>query len=81
VKITTVGSEYDLGKQVSQIDNFIAAGVDLILLNPGDPKAIGPAIKKAQGAGHRRRRSGHGRGRCRRHRDHEQCAGRAAAAS
>src|SRR5438309_11117416 len=48
VKITTVGFEYDLGKQVTQIDNYIAAGVDLILLNPGDPKPIGPAIKKAQ---------------------------------
>ncbi len=51
VKVTTVGFEYDLGKQVTQIDNFIAAGVDLILLNPGDPKAIGPAIRKAQAAG------------------------------
>jgi len=51
VKVTTVGFEYDLGKQVTQIDNFIAAGVDLILLKPGDPKAIGPAIKKAQAAG------------------------------
>src|SRR5437764_6576940 len=51
VKVTTVGFEYDLGKQLTQIDNFIAAGVDLILLNPVDPKAIGPAIKKAQAAG------------------------------
>jgi ribose transport system substrate-binding protein len=51
VKITAVGFEYDLGKQVTQIDNFIAAGVDMILLNPGDPKAIGPAIRKAQAAG------------------------------
>ena len=51
MKVTTVGFEYDLGKQVTQIDNFIAAGVDLILLNPGDPKAIGPAIRKAQAAG------------------------------
>ena len=51
VKITAVGFEYDLGKQVTQIDNFIAAGVDMILLNPGDPKAIGPAIKKAQARG------------------------------
>ncbi|WP_315804812.1 ABC transporter substrate-binding protein [Bradyrhizobium sp. SZCCHNS3002] len=51
VKITAVGFEYDLGKQVTQIDNFIAAGVDMILLNPGDPKAVGPAIKKAQAAG------------------------------
>jgi adenylate cyclase len=32
-------------------EHFADAGVDLILLNPGDPKAIGPAIKKAQTAG------------------------------
>ena len=51
VKITTVGYDYDLGKQNTQIDNFIAAGVDLILLNPGDPQAIEPAIKRAQKAG------------------------------
>jgi ribose transport system substrate-binding protein len=51
VKITTLGYDYDLGKQNTQIDNFIAAGVDLILLNPGDPKAIEPAIKRAQKAG------------------------------
>src|SRR3954454_12557081 len=50
-KITTVGFDYDLGKQNTQIDNFIAAGVDLILLNPGDPKAIEPAIRRAQAAG------------------------------
>ncbi len=51
VKITALGYDYDLGKQNTQIDNFIAAGVDLILLNPGDPKAITPAIKRAQAAG------------------------------
>jgi ribose transport system substrate-binding protein len=51
VKITTLGYDYDLGKQNTQIDNFIAAGVDLILLNPGDPKAIEPAIRRAQRAG------------------------------
>ena len=50
-RVTTVGYDYDLGKQVNEIDNFIAAGVDFILLNPGDPKAITPAIKKAQAAG------------------------------
>ncbi|MFL5252377.1 MAG: ABC transporter substrate-binding protein [Rhodopila sp.] len=50
-KITAVGFDYDLGKQNTQIDNFIAAGVDMILLNPGDPKAIEPAIKRAQRAG------------------------------
>ena len=51
MKVTAVGFDYDLGKQNTQIDNFIAAGVDLILLNPGDPKAIEPAIKRAQAAG------------------------------
>jgi ribose transport system substrate-binding protein len=51
VKLLTFGYEYDLGKQVNQIDNFIAAGVDLILLNPGDVKALRPAIEKAQKAG------------------------------
>ena len=51
VKLLTFGYDYDLGKQVNQINNFIAAGVDLILLNPGDVKALKPAIQKAQAAG------------------------------
>ena len=51
VKLLVFGFDYDLGKQVNQIDNFIAAGVDLILLNPGDVKALRPAIEKAQKAG------------------------------
>ncbi|CAM5762188.1 LacI family transcriptional regulator [Labrys miyagiensis] len=50
-EVTVVAADYDLGKQFSQIDNFIAAGVDFILLNAADPKAIAPAVKKAQGAG------------------------------
>ncbi len=32
VKVTLVSSGYDLGQQVSQIDNFIAANVDMIIL-------------------------------------------------
>ncbi len=51
VKVTTLGFEQDLNKQIDQIDNFIASGVDMILLNPGDPKALAPAIKKARDAG------------------------------
>jgi ribose transport system substrate-binding protein len=51
VKVTAVGFDYDLGKQNTQIDNFIAAGVDMILLNPGDPKAVEPAIRRARAAG------------------------------
>lgn len=51
VKVTSVGADYDLGKQFSQIDNFIAAGVDLILINAVDPVSIGPAVAKARKAG------------------------------
>lgn len=51
VRVTVVASDYDLSKQQQQIDNFIAAGVDLIVLDAVDPKAITPAIKRAQAAG------------------------------
>ncbi len=48
---TNASSDYDLNKQFTQIDNFIAAGVDVIMINAVDPVAIEPAIKKAQAAG------------------------------
>jgi ribose transport system substrate-binding protein len=50
-RVLAVSADYDLNKQFTQIDNFIAAGVDLILLNAADAKAIEPAVKKAQKAG------------------------------
>jgi ribose transport system substrate-binding protein len=50
-KVTAVSSDYDMNKQFTQIDNFISAHVDMILLNAVDPKAIEPAVKKAQKAG------------------------------
>jgi ribose transport system substrate-binding protein len=51
VKVNAASADYDLNKQFNQIDNFIAAGVDMILLNAADPKAIAPAVKRAQAAG------------------------------
>ncbi len=51
VKVTTASADYDLNKQFTQIDNFISSGVDLILVNAADPRAIAPAIKRAQAAG------------------------------
>ncbi len=51
VEVTVVSSAYDLGRQVQQIDDFIASGVDLILLNAADSKGIFPAVKRAQEAG------------------------------
>jgi len=51
VNVTLVSSGYDLGQQVAQIDNFIAAKVDMIILNAADSKGIGPAVKRAKDAG------------------------------
>jgi len=51
VNITSVSADYDLNKQVSQIDSFIAAGVDIIMLNAVDASAIAPAVQKAKDAG------------------------------
>jgi len=51
VKILTASADYDLGKQFTQVDNFIAAGVDMILINAIDANAIEPAIKRAQASG------------------------------
>lgn len=51
VQVTAVSADYDLNKQASQIDNFIASGVDIIMLNAVDAAAIGPAVKRATNAG------------------------------
>ncbi|SDF97076.1 ABC transporter substrate-binding protein [Alloyangia pacifica] len=51
VQVTSVSADYDLNKQASQIDNFIASGVDIIMLNAVDAAAIAPAVKRAKSAG------------------------------
>jgi ribose transport system substrate-binding protein len=51
VKITTVEHNFDPPTQNAQIDALIAAGVDLIVLNPSDTNAIEPAIDRAHKAG------------------------------
>jgi ribose transport system substrate-binding protein len=50
-KVTIASADYDLNKQFTQIDNFVSSGVDMILVNAADPRAIAPAIKRAQAAG------------------------------
>jgi ribose transport system substrate-binding protein len=49
--VTSVSSDYDLGKQSTQMDNFIAAGTNVIMVNAVDPNAIAPAIERAHKAG------------------------------
>jgi len=51
VKVTALSADYDLNKQFSQIDGFIASGADMILVNAVDAKAIEPALVKAKKAG------------------------------
>jgi ribose transport system substrate-binding protein len=43
-------AEFDLGKQTSQIEDFIARKVDAIVVCPVDSKGIGSAIRKANEA-------------------------------
>jgi len=51
VQVTAVSADYDLNKQVSQIDSFIAAGAQIIMLNAVDAQAIAPAVARAKAAG------------------------------
>jgi ribose transport system substrate-binding protein len=51
VRVTATSSDYDLNKQFTQVDNFIAAGVNVIMMNAVDPVAIEPSVKRAQAAG------------------------------
>lgn len=51
VKVTVVSSGYDLNQQTNQMENFVAADTDLIILNAADSKGIAPAIDNARKAG------------------------------
>jgi ribose transport system substrate-binding protein len=51
VRVTVVSSAYDLQRQIAQIDEFIARGVDLIVLTAAEPLAIEPAVQRAHQAG------------------------------
>jgi ribose transport system substrate-binding protein len=51
VKFTSESSNYDVNNQTNQMDNFVASGVNLILLNAADSKGIAPAVLRAKAAG------------------------------
>lgn len=51
VRVTVVSSGYDLNQQFNQIENFVAANTDIIILNAADSKGIEPAVSKAKQAG------------------------------
>ncbi len=51
VKVMIENAQYDLNKQVNQIDTFIANGAQIIILNAVDFKGIAPAVRRAKEAG------------------------------
>jgi ribose transport system substrate-binding protein len=51
VKFTAESSNYDVNNQTNQLDNFVANGANLILLNAADSKGIAPAVMRAKSAG------------------------------
>src|SRR6202043_4267623 len=51
VKFQSESSNYDVNNQTNQMDNFVANGASLILLNAADSKGIAPAVVRAKAAG------------------------------
>src|ERR1700680_199617 len=51
VKFQSESSNYDVNNQTNQMDNFVANGSNLILLNAADSKGLAPAVMRAQSAG------------------------------
>jgi ribose transport system substrate-binding protein len=49
-ELVMTSAEFDLGKQISQIEDFIARKVDAIIVCPVDSKGIGPGVRKANDA-------------------------------
>ncbi len=50
-ELLITSAEWDLGKQISQIEDFISRRVDAIIVCPVDSKGIGPGIGEANKAG------------------------------
>jgi len=50
LRLTYADAEWDAGKQLSQVENFVAKKVDLILLCAADNQALIPAVKLCNNA-------------------------------
>lgn len=51
VKLTVNDAESDSAKQTSQLESFIAQGVDAVIISPVDADAMAPAVKAVVDAG------------------------------
>jgi len=50
-KLNYVACESNVSKQIMQIENFVARGMDAIIVHPADPEGIENACKEAMAAG------------------------------
>lgn len=50
-ELIITAAEFDLGKQIGQIEDFVSRKVDVIIVCPADSKGVGPGIKEANKAG------------------------------
>lgn len=51
VRLLVNDAQRDAGRQIQQVENFIAQGVNAIVLNPCELEASSPAVEKARAAG------------------------------
>ena len=50
-ELLVMSADFDLGKQLSQIEDFVARKVDAIILCPVDSRGVGPGVQAATTAG------------------------------
>lgn len=51
VRLIINDAQRDASRQIQQVENFVAQGVDAIVLNPCEVEASSPAVERAQAAG------------------------------
>jgi ribose transport system substrate-binding protein len=49
--LTYVSCESNAGKQITQIENFVSSGVDVLIVHPADPAGVEAACKQARDKG------------------------------
>jgi ribose transport system substrate-binding protein len=49
--LTYVSCESNAGKQITQIENFVSSGVDVLIVHPADPEGVESACKQARDKG------------------------------
>jgi len=50
-ELVVSSSEFDISKQINQVEDMISLGIKALILNPADSKAVVPAVESANKAG------------------------------